>query len=574
MIDKRLTGLIADSKRYVYLTIFLNWLSLLFHIFFVYTLASAVRVLFTGEREHLTLFLVATVLNLLAKFLTMRLVALTGHKASYQVKMELRDKLFTKLTKLGVSYREKFSTSELLQISMEGVEQLEIYFAQYLPQLFYSMLAPVTLFVALVGVSWPVAVFLLICAPLIPFSIAMVQKFAKKLLGKYWGAYTNLGDHFLENINGLTTLKIYGADQRKSDEMDRDAEHFRKITMKVLSMQLNSIIIMDIIAFGGAAVAMMIALFQFRSGHVDVIGLVAIIFLAAEFFLPLRSLGSLFHVAMNGIAAGGKIFHFLSLEEPEEKTGTIESTAITMSAVKFSYTSEKEVLRGINMYLPENSFSAISGASGCGKSTISGIISGRNKLYEGSVTFGERELADVREEDLLKHVTVVGHNDYIFAGTIRENLLFAAPEATTEEMIAVMRRAELDELLQGDAPLERVLTENAANLSGGQKQRLVLARAILKNSPVYIFDEATSNIDAESENKIMKVIYEMKKKHTVILISHRLHNLIPADNIYFMEGGIIVEEGSHDKLLEKDGAYARMYHEQMNLERYGMEGIQ
>lgn len=569
MIDKRLTKLITDSKKYVYITVLLNWIALLVNILFIFSLSATIYNMTQGNEKNVLLFAIATVINLIVRYVCSRAIAITAHNASYQVKLELRDKIFSKLTRLGVSYRDKFSTSELLQISMDGVEQLEVYFANYLPQLIYSMLAPFTLFLALVWVNWKVALFLLICAPLIPFSIAMVQKFAKRLLSKYWSSYANLGDHFLENITGLSTLKIYDADGRKSEEMDADAEHFRVITMKVLSMQLNSIIIMDVIAFGGAAIAMAIAITASPSLYYGV-GLIAIILLAADFFIPLRSLGSLFHVAMNGIAAGGKIFKFLSLDEPEIKTKQVEGFDYELKNMKFSYTEDVEVLKNVDILIKEKSFVSISGKSGCGKSTIAKILAGRTHGYKGSVKLGGDELSELSEKSLLENVTVVGNNDFMFAGTIRDNLLFGNPKATDEEMIEALRKVDLSEFIVGESPLSQELTQNANNISGGQKQRLVLARAILKNSPIYIFDEATSNIDAESENKIMEVIYTMKSKHTIILISHRLYNLIPSDMIYLLEDGIVQEYGTHAELIEKNQKYANMYNEQLQLESFGL----
>lgn len=571
MIDKRLTHLVQNAKRGLWLSVLIQWASLAVQIGFVFAIGTAVRHLLKGDGSGAAMLIVVGLLNVGVRLLTSYALSMNSHRTARLVKQELRRKIFGKLIRLGVSYREQFSTAELLQISMEGVEQLEIYFAQYLPQLIYSMLAPLTLFAALFGVSWPAALFLLICAPLIPLSIAMVQRFAKKLLGKYWNSYTNLSDHFLENITGLTTLKIYDVDGLKARQMDEDAEHFRKITMKVLSMQLNSIIIMDVIAFGGAAVAMVIALLQFRAGSVDLPGAIAVILLAADFFIPLRQLGSLFHVAMNGIAAGGKILRFLDLPEPRNKEGMSEGTSLFLSDVKFSYTEEKEVLRGVNLFIPQGQMVSVCGASGCGKSTLAGLLSGRNRGYQGRIQFGGVELSDIAEEERLRRITVVAHDDYVFAGTVRENLLFAKPDAADDELRTVLSRVALEDIAEEGDLLDRGLTENASNLSGGQKQRLVLARALLKNSPIYIFDEATSNIDAESENRIMDVIQDMKKNHTVVLISHRLQNLVPSDMIYFMKNGIIQEQGTHDELLSAEKGYAQMFREQMKLERFHEE---
>lgn len=501
------------------------------------------------------------------------MAARASYEASVDVKRILRKKIYEKLLRLGASYKEKTSTSEVVQLSTEGVEQLEIYFGKYLPQLFYSLLAPLTLFLILSFVNLKASLVLLICVPLIPISIVAVQKFAKKLLSRYWGVYTGLGDSFLENLQGLTTLKIYQADEQKAEEMDQEAQEFRRITMKVLTMQLNSTSVMDIVAYGGAAVGMIVAVSEFLVGRLDFSGTLAIILLASEFFIPLRLLGSFFHIAMNGMTASDKIFHLLDLEEPEkgEEKMSPENFDIELQNIRFSYEEDREILKGVSLVIPQGSFVSLVGESGCGKSTIAGLLTGKLQDYQGEIHIGEKPLAQIQERELMDHITLVRHNSYLFKGTVAENLQMAKPEAEVEEMRSVLSRVNLLGFLDAQEGLETKLLEQGANLSGGQRQRLALARALLHDTPVYIFDEATSNIDAESEDLIMEVIRELAKTRTVLLISHRLSNVAASDRIYLLDQGEIREAGTHEELMKQKGAYCRLYETQKNLEIYGKE---
>lgn len=479
------------------------------------------------------------------------------------------------MLKLGASYNEYVSSSEVVQVSTEGVEQLETYFSKYLPQLFYSLLAPITLFIILSRVNLKASIILLICVPLIPISIVAVQKFAKKLLSNYWSTYTGLGDSFLENLQGLTTLKIYQADKMKAEEMDQESEKFRKITMKVLTMQLNSISVMDIVAYGGAAVGMIIALLEYLHGHINMQGTLCIILLACEFFLPLRLLGSFFHIAMNGMAASDKIFRILDIPEISfgKEVLSDHSLDILLKDVHFSYEENREILKGIDMTLQKGSFISLVGESGCGKSTIAGILAGKYRGYTGDITIGGTPLKDVNEEDLMNHVVLIRHNSYLFKGTVEENLHMADPHATKEEMEAVLDKVNLLGFLNSQDGIKTKLLEKASNLSGGQCQRLALARALLKKDvSVYILDEAASNIDIESEELIMNVIHELAKTKTVLLISHRLANVVKSDHIYFLQDGQIKEHGSHTELMNQNGAYKHLYEAQMALENYGKKG--
>ncbi len=434
------------------------------------------------------------------------------------------------------------------------------------------MLAPLTLFMVLCFINIPAAIVLLVCVPLIPIAIAAVQTWAKKLLSKYWGQYTALGDTFLENLQGLTTLKIYQADEFKNKEMNVEAEKFRKITMKVLTMQLNSITIMDVIAYGGAALGVILAATQYRAGHVALSGALLIILLSADFFIPMRQLGSFFHIAMNGMAASDKIFRLLDLPEPPARTQACPDEDIVCRGLHFSYTPEREILHGLDLAFPAGSFTSIVGASGCGKSTIASILMGRSRGYTGAVTIGGVPLADISEDSLMRHITYVSHQSYLFKGTVRENLRMARPDAPDDALWAVLRQVKLAEFLEQEQGLDTPLTEQGSNLSGGQRQRLALARALLHDTPVYLFDEATSNIDVESENDIMAEIHALAGRKTVILISHRLANVTVSDNIYVLDGGALAGQGTHEALLRAGGAYARLWDAQQALENYAKEG--
>ncbi len=573
MIKKRLIILLSKSRKYVYLQVLWQWLSLICQIVLIFTVADLLQHALVREWNG-SVFLrsmVIVMITIVLRVLFDKQATNAGFQASVDVKRILREKIYQKLLRLGASYREQVSTSEVVQMSVEGVEQLEVYFGRYLSQFFYSLIAPITLFLVLFRINWQASLVLLICVPLIPGVIVMITKIAKRLLSRYWSIYTGLGDSFLENLQGLTTIKIYRAEQQKAREMDAESEQFRKITMKVLSMQLNSIIVMDIIAYGGAAIGMVIALWQFYQGQTGFEGTLTIILLAAEFFLPMRLLGSFFHIAMNGMAASDKMFAFLDLPEPEEKSVVLskEEAELELRDVGFSYHPERQILQNISMTLPKGSFTSIVGTSGCGKSTIAGILMGRNRGYQGSVRFGQQELSEVTEESLMKQITLVSCNSYLFKGTVRDNLLSGNPYAKDDALYQALEQVNLKGFVEAENGLSTEVAEGGANFSGGQRQRLAIARALLHDSPVYIFDEATSNIDVESEELIMEVVHKLAKEKTVILISHRLANVVASDRIYMLDKGAVQESGRHQELLEKNGAYAHLYRSQQSLEAYG-----
>lgn len=574
MMDKRLIGTVKESKKYIAGNVITQWISLIANIAMMTAITVLLSAVFTDNiSDNLILVTAVTAgLAVIIRAVCSMVSSRMSYLSSKAVKRVLREKIYSKLLRLGASYNEQIKTSEVVQVAVEGVDQLETYFGAYLPQFFYAMLAPLTLFIYTCFINVASAIVLLICVPMIPVAIALVQTWAKKLLSKYWNQYTALGDTFLENLQGLTTLKIYKSDAFKNDVMNEEAEKFRKITMKVLTMQLNSVTIMDVIAYGGAALGVIMAVTQYIGGAVSLQGAMLIILLSADFFIPMRQLGSFFHIAMNGMAASEKIFRLLELPEKEDSGCECPTGDIVCENLSFSYNSEREILHGINLEFPKDSFTALVGESGCGKSTVASILTGKNRTYDGLITIGGVVLGEISEKSLMEHITYISNKSYLFKGTVRDNLLMGKPNAVDEELWSVLERVRLADFIKSENGLDTVIAEKGGNLSGGQCQRLALARALLHDSEIYIFDEATSNIDIDSENDIMKEIKTLAKEKTVILISHRLANVTDADRIYVIDSGNVTESGTHNALLSKSGDYARLWNAQQSLETYGKDG--
>lgn len=574
MINKRLVRLLSDGKKYIYGNILFQWINLIANIAMIFLISNFISDTYYGNVTD-SKFIKLIVILVIA-VLTRVICNIASSKMSYlsskKVKQVLRHKLMEKMLALGSSYNEKVRTSEVVQVSVEGVEQIETYFGLYLPQLFYSLLAPLTLFAVIVFMSFTPAIVLLLCVPLIPISIAAVQTFAKKLLAKYWGKYTGLGDTFLENLQGLTTLKIYQADEYKNKKMNEEAEEFRKITMKVLKMQLNSITIMDLVAYGGAAIGIILTVRQFVDGNIRLEQAIAIILLSADFFIPMRQLGSFFHIAMNGMAAIDKIFKILDLEVPQEKTLDLPETgSIKVENLSFAYDESHKVLNDVSIEIAECGMVSLVGASGSGKSTMASLLMKRSRNYNGSIVIGNTDFDEVSEKSVMENITYISHSSYIFKGTVRDNLLMAKPDAKDEELWDVLKKTNLADFFEADNGLDFEIKEAGGNLSGGQKQRLSLARGLLHDSRFYIFDESTSNIDVESEEIILEQIKELAKTKGILMISHRLANVVSSDKIFVLEKGHLKEEGTHEELLTMHGTYSMLWQTQQSLEN--MRGV-
>ncbi len=543
MIDKRLINTVTDSKKWVAKTVLWNWIALIASIVSAVIFALCLEQAFEQTLTLGTLFSYA--INLVAALAVRAMAGKMAVKASYQasthVKHKLRTLIFQKLASMPLNQVNQQSTSSIIQVASEGVEQLEIYFGRYLPQLFYSLLAPLSLFVFLVFFNAPTALILLICVPLIPFSIIAVNKIAKRLLHKYWSIYVGLGSSFLDNLQGLITLKIYQDDAYKAKQMDQEAEKFRTITMKVLTMQLNSVSIMDLLAYGGSAIGILTALLQYQAGSLSIFGVILFILLASEFFIPLRLLGSFFHVAMNGKAASDKIFTLLDTPveiNPNAVAFPVENQLrVEIQDLHFAYQAEKQAINGLTLTIEPKKLTVFVGKSGCGKSTLVSLLMGFHKAQQGKILFNQQDIQDLDRYAFYRHVSLVSHSSYIFKGSLREN-----------------------------GGLDMMLLSRGSNLSGGQIQRLALARALLHNADCYIFDEATSNIDVESEEIILQFIQRLKAEKTLVMISHRLANAVKADQIYVLQAGRLVEQGNHDSLMAEQGMYAEMFTQQKNLE--------
>ncbi|MGO5066620.1 MULTISPECIES: ABC transporter ATP-binding protein/permease [unclassified Clostridium] len=595
MLDKRLINLCSESKRYIKLTVLMNWISMICNTFIILLLGNFINSLYKKEEINLIKYIPLVILIFTIRFICNIYYSKFSYLSSAKSRSTLRELIYKKLLELGPDYNKTYSTSTIVQLTGEGVETLENYFGRYLPQFFYSMLAPLTLFFILSFISIKVALILIICVPLIPISIVCIMKIAKKVFRNYWNIYSNLGETFLENLQGLTTLKIFNRDKERHEKMNTDAEDFRKITMKVLSMQLNSINVMDFIAFGGAALGSIVALNEFKNGSVSLGGVLIIILLSSEFFIPLRLLGSFFHVSMNGIAASEKIFRLLDsdLENQENSfkeelisyknklpkseqyyfksmEGKSKKISIKLENIDFSYDKHRKVLNGVNLSIENGALVAIVGESGSGKSTIASLILKNYKADNGNIKINNLDYENTSFKDICKKVSLISTNSYIFNGTILENLLMAKKDATSEEIENALKTANLYDFVETlPKGLNTKVGEDGNLLSGGQKQRLALARTILGNRDMIIFDEATSNIDMESEEKIWRSIYKLSKEKTILVISHRLANVKNADKIYVLDNGRVVEKGSHVDLYGQGSYYYKMFTKQQELEALG-----
>ena len=574
MFEKRLFSLVPQATPYIVASVLFKWIALMANITVMWVLAHILGGVITGgfpaslAVEALMQAALPLAAAIIVRAASIYLAQRAGDKAAFEAVRRVRSLVYDKLTALGPSYTETVPTAEAVQTSVEGATQLQVYFGGYLPQLFFAGLAPITLFVLLVGQAGLPAALLLACGPVIPVSIMMVMRNAKKIGAEYWGSYVDLGGMFLEAVQGLTTLKVYQADRDWHERINAESERFRGATMRLLVMQLRSICVMDLVVYMGAALGIIVAALQLASGKIGFEAAFLIVFLSQEFFLPMRRLGSLFHTAMNGMAASRRMFSILDAPEPERGNVELDGRGdIELSGVGYAY-GDRTVLDGADATIARGSLVALVGESGGGKSTLAGIIAGRKDAYRGNVRIGGVELRDATAASLMRAVTLVPTNGYLFAGTLRENLLLAKPDATDAELMRALDRTRVAAFVQANGGLDMAINEGGTNLSGGQRQRVCMARALLHDSPIYVFDEATSNVDAASEAAIGEVIASLAGEHTVIVVAHRLSTIVDANQILVLERGRIAERGTHDMLLADAGAYASMWNSQEQLSVY------
>lgn len=573
MIDKQLLRLLGGNRKYIFWTVASMTLGLLANLAITAAICQVIYLLTKGaELSAYAVPAICGAVGIAVRYTASRTTGYLKDLLGRKAKKDLREKTYDKIVRLGVKSTDGMSIAGLTQVAMEGIEQLDLYYSSYIPQFFFAMLAPFLLFFVTVGIDWKVAVVLLCCVPLIPVSIIAVSKYAKKIFAKYWGKYTSMGDSFLDSVQGLKELKIFRADAAQHEKMNRNAEEFRKITMKVLVMQLASTTIMDIVAYGGAGIGIAFAVNDAASGGLSPVAALFLILVAVDFFLPLRAFGSAFHVAMNGASAGKKILSLLEQPDPVWGTDSLTDSGLRLDNVTFSYDGEREILKNVSMDFPACGMTAIVGESGCGKSTVVGLLTGALRPGSGTVMAGGKPLESLSREEYYSKLAVVSCGTYVFNASVRENFRLAKKDVTDKEIMSALEKVNLADFIRENGGADREITEDAANISGGQKQRLALAVNLVADKDIYIFDEATSNIDIESEAVIMQNIKALSKTKNVLVISHRLENIVPADRIYFMENGAVRESGTHESLMAQHGGYAALYTAQKQLENGYTEG--
>ena len=567
MIDKELFKLIGGNKKYIFTAVLTQVIGLVANVAVTGSVCYAVYLLTVSAAYSEFVYpLIGAVLGIAIRYICSRLTGEIKDKLGRQVKKDLRERVYDKIVKLGVRTTDGMSMAGLTQVAVEGVEQLDLYYSSYLPQFFFAMIAPVVLFLICVRIDWRTSLVLIACVPLILVSIVAVSRYAKKIFAKYWGKYTSMGDKFLDSVQGLKELKIFMADEKQHRKINESAEEFRVITMKVLVMQLASTTIMDLVAYGGAGAGIALAICGTAFWGLNPIAALFLCLVAVEFFLPLRAFGSAFHVAMNGASAGRKIISLLNAPDPEWGEKSVGGKEIKLTDVTFSYDGKRDVLKNVSMTFPEKGMTAIVGESGCGKSTVVNMLVGAFRPQSGEVTVGGKQLEKLSRENWYSHLSAVSYNTYIFNESVRDNFKLAKESVTDDEIYSALEKVNLKEFIAENGGLDKVITEDANNISGGQKQRLALAVALVSDKDIYVFDEATSNIDIDSEGIIMKNIKAISENKSVIVISHRLANVVTSDNIYYMEDGEVRERGSHESLMSAKQGYARLYNAQKTLE--------
>ena len=567
MIDKRLYNFSGNIKKYISITTFLSCVKLIANIFFYFIFAFLLVSLINKDFSFSYGYIIISILIIVfvRQFSTIKISHILGNLV-VDIKRNLRKIIFEKTLKLGLAYSQLFKTQELIHLSVDNVEQLEVYFGGFLTQFYYCIVSSFILFFSIAYFNLKIAFILLGFSLAIPLSLYIILNKVKKVQKKYFAKYMNVGTLFLDSLQGLTTLKIYGTDEKREEEIAKMSEEFRIETMRVLKMQLLSIAVINWIIYAGTILAIVTSVKLFLNGSLGLFPMLFIFMLAPEFFIPMRTLTSLFHVAMTGVSAAEKIISFV--DSPERNTdGNKEfknENEIKVSKLNFSYPDGTQSLKDIDMTFKKENLTAVVGHSGCGKSTLVSVLSGELKSKENEIFVDDIDIQNIKIEDKIKNILKITHDSHIFSGTVRENLSMANENLSDETMIEVLKKVKL----WGVLSLDTILESQGKNLSGGQAQRVALARALLYDASVYIFDEATSNIDIESEEIILNIIYSLSKEKTVIYISHRLPAIKNADCIYVMDKGKVIESGKHIKLYAKKGLYYEMYKHQEELETY------
>lgn len=576
MIEKQLFRFCGNTKKYIMLAVMTNCFRLIANIGFSFLLAYLLSNVLQGNTDlPYGMILAAMAILILLRQLCIREVNKRNQQVVGEVKHNLRKAVYGKVLRLGNTYQETLTTQEIVHLGVEGVEQLENYFGGYLTQFYYCFSSAIILFAVVAPLNFWAALIMFLLAPIIPISLQGMLGMIKRIQKDYWDSYADVGNLFLDSIQGLTTLKIFEADKKRAEEMETISEKFRIYTMKLLGSQLNSMAVIDWFAYGGAAAGIIIAINQYAKGNVSLFGIIVIILLAAEFFVPMRVLTSLFHVAMTGVTAGDTMLAFMDREEPKRDGNKLldQDPSVEVKNLTYTYKDGTTALKGINMTIESGQMTAIVGPSGCGKSTLASILSGQFQAERGFIYLDGTEFYQFAAEEVTTKITRITHDGHLFIGSVRANLRMGNENATDEEMIVALDKVSMWGHLKTMEGLDTVLLSGGKNLSGGQAQRISLARALIHQSQIFIFDEATSNIDVESEEIILRVIEDIAKTNTVIYISHRLQSIKNADQIYVMDQGVIVEDGKHADLLKNQGLYHKLFTEQEDLENYRLRKI-
>ena len=567
MFNKKLFNELKSEKLQILKLLLIKILQMTTNVAMIFLIGKSIEALisssFSGSKFILFMLLIIGLNIFLIK-----IEASISYKASYRIKNNLRERLMKKVFSFKMEYGSKVSISEVINLGVEGIEQLNLFYSALLPQLLFSLIGPLILFCILSFLNFKIAIIMLLLIPLIPIAIMMVQKLAKKVVKTYWKSYTNLSEVFIDFLYGLTSLEVFNADEDYNDLLNEKAEDFRVKTMKLLMMQLNNITVLDLISYAGSALGIILSIYYYSKGQLSVFAAFSFILLSQEFFLPLRRLGALFHVAMNGITAANSLFEILDLESIEDFKNLIqdEKVDVEVKNLSFSY-GEKEILKDLNMKIKSNKITAIVGESGCGKSTLAKLIGGFERNYDGEILYNG--LSEISNDSLNENIMLVDNTPYFFKESLRYNLKMANKNADDDKLIEVLEEVGLYSYFKNIGGLDSILESAGNNLSGGQKQRLAIGRALLKEPKILILDESISNIDKESEDLILNLIQKLKEKMTIILITHRLNTVLQADYIYYLDNKKVAEEGSFEE-ISKGELFSGIYRYQRELEMWGL----